>query len=55
VRRVGIEPTTYGLRVLKRAVPMMHDGLRRSAIVLLFPASRGDLLSCPTTTICYGS
>ena len=55
VRRVGIEPTTYGLRVLKSAIPMMHDGVRRFTIVLIFPANRGNLLCRPTTTVCYGS
>jgi hypothetical protein len=54
VRRVGIEPTTYGLRVLKRAIPMMRDELLRFAMVLIVPPVTGDLLPCPITTDCYG-
>jgi hypothetical protein len=34
---------------------MMHDGVRRFTIVLIFPANRGNLLCRPTTTVCYGS
>jgi hypothetical protein len=54
VRRVGIEPTTYGLRVLKRAIPMTRDELLLFVMVLIVPHVTGDLLRCPTATVCHG-